>query len=76
MDYEEIREEEEVTVEEQGESVPAKSMWQLQKESWYEKIPLNLKQLDTIIVVSIVLLVLTFIVIFLDAADIFNPFGY
>ena len=76
MDYEEIREEEEVAVEEQGEPVPAKSMWQLQKESWYEKIPLNLKQLDTIIVVSIVLLVLTFIVIFLDAADIFNPFGY
>ena len=53
-----------------------KSMWQIQKEGWYEKLPLNLKQLDTIIVVCLVLLVITFVVIFLDAADIFNPFGY
>ena len=53
-----------------------KSMWQIQKESWYEKLPLDLKQLDTIIVVCLVLLVITFIVIALDAADIFNPFGY
>ena len=58
------------------EEVKLKSMWQIQKESWYEKIPLNLKQLDTIIVVSLVLLVITFIVIALDAMDIFNPFGY
>ena len=59
-----------------AEEVKMKSMWQIQKESWYEKLPLNLKQLDTIIVVCLVLLVITFIVIFLDAADIFNPFGY
>ena len=58
------------------EEAKMKSMWQIQKESWYEKLPLNLKQLDTIIVVCLVLLVITFIVIFLDAADIFNPFGY
>ena len=58
------------------EDVKIKPMWQIQKESWYEKLPLNLKQLDTIIVVCLVLLVITFIVIFLDAADIFNPFGY
>ena len=58
------------------EEVKMKSMWQIQKESWYEKRPLNLKQLDTIIVVCLVLLVITFIVIGLDAADIFNPFGY
>ena len=58
------------------EDVKIKPMWQVQKESWYEKLPLNLKQLDTIIVVCLVLLVITFIVIFLDAADIFNPFGY
>ncbi len=56
--------------------VKPKSLWQIQKESWYDKVPLNLKQLDTIIVVSLILLVLTFIVIFLDAADIINPFGY
>ena len=58
------------------EEAKMKSMWQIQKESWYEKLPLNLKQLDTIIVVCLILLVITFIVIFLDAADIFNPFGY
>ena len=58
------------------EDVKIKPMWQVQKESWYEKLPLNLKQLDTIIVVCLVLLVITFVVIFLDAADIFNPFGY
>ena len=54
----------------------AKSMLQIQKEGWYDKIPLNVKQLDTIITVGLILLVLTFVVIFLDAADIFNPFGY
>ena len=58
------------------EEIKMKSMWQIQKESWYEKLPLNLKQLDTIIVVCLVLLVITFVVIFLDAVDIFNPFGY
>lgn len=58
------------------EEVKIKSMWQIQKENWYDKIPLNLKQLDTIIVVALILLVLTFVVIFLDAADIINPFGY
>lgn len=71
-DREEIRSEDELPEEE----VKLKSMWQIQKESWYEKLPLNLKQLDTIIVVCLILLVLTFVVIFLDAADIINPFGY
>ena len=68
-----LTEEEESTAQEE---IKMKSMWQIQKESWYEKLPLNLKQLDTIIVVCLVLLVITFVVIFLDAADIFNPFGY
>ena len=58
------------------EDVKIKPLWQIQKESWYEKLPLTLKQLDTIIVVGLILLVITFIVIFLDAADIINPFGY
>ena len=58
------------------EEVKIKSMWQIRKEGWYEKIPLNLKQLDLIIVISLVLLVITFAVIALDAMDIFNPFGY
>ena len=59
-----------------GTEVKAKSPLQIQKESWYDKVPLNVKQLDTIITVGLILLVLTFVVIFLDAADIFNPFGY
>ena len=66
--------EDEKTLPEEEEEV--KSLLQLQKESWYDKVPLNVKQLDTIIVVGLILLVLTFVVIFLDAADIFNPFGY
>ena len=58
------------------EEIPVKSMLQIQKESWYDKVPLNKKQLDIIVGVSLALLVLTFIVIGLDAMDIFNPFGY
>ena len=54
----------------------AKSLLQIEKESWYDKIPLNLKQLDTIITVGWILIFLVIIVIALDALDIFNPFGY
>ena len=53
-----------------------KSVWQLQKEGWYDKIPVTQKQLDIIIAVCLILLALTFVIIFLDAKDIFNPFGY
>ena len=73
-DVEQILPEEET--DQPQEDVKIKSMWQIQKESWYDKLPLNLKQLDTIIVVGLILLVITFIVMFLDAADIINPFGY
>lgn len=52
-----------------------KSQWQLQKENWYDRVPLNQKQLDIIIGVCIVLLVLTFVLIYLDAKDIFHLFG-
>ena len=56
-----------------GEKV--KSPWQLQKESWYEKIPLTQKHLDIIIGVCLTLLALTFFAIYLDARDIFHLFG-
>ena len=59
-----------------SEEEKAKSLLQIQKESWYDKVPLNLKQLDTIIAVCWILIVLVIIVIALDAMDIFNPFGY
>ena len=55
---------------------PISKAVQVKKEQWYSKVKLSVKQLDTIIVVCLVLLVITFIVIGLDAADIFNPFGY
>ncbi len=53
-----------------------KNMWQIEKEYWYDKIPLNLKQLDTIITVCWILIGIVILVIALDAMDIFNPFGY
>ena len=52
-----------------------KSQWQLQKENWYDRVPLNQKQLDIIIGVCLVLLVLTFVLTYLDAKDIFHLFG-
>ena len=54
----------------------AKSLLQIQKESWYDKIPLNLKQLDTIVTVCWILIAVVIVVIALDALNIFNPFGY
>lgn len=62
--------------EESSEQEKAKSLLQIQKESWYDKIPLNLKQLDTIITVCWILIFVVIAVIALDAMDIFNPFGY
>ncbi|MEE0111254.1 MAG: hypothetical protein UEP57_10275 [Oscillospiraceae bacterium] len=53
----------------------AKTPWQIQKETWYDKIPLSLKQLDWIIGICLVLLALCFIAIILDAAGIYNFFG-
>ena len=54
----------------------AKSMLQIEKENWYDKIPLNVKQLDAIITVGWILIFVVIIVIALDALNIFNPFGY
>ena len=54
----------------------AKSLLQIEKESWYDKLPLNLKQLDTIVIVCWILIFVVIGIITLDALDIFNPFGY
>ena len=56
-------------------SEKVKTPWQMQKESWYDKIPLTAKALDVIIGVSLALLALTFVLIYLDARDIFHLFG-
>ena len=49
--------------------------WQATKESWYDKIPLNLKQLDIIVTVCWILLGLCVGAIILDATGIYNFFG-
>ena len=54
----------------------AKTLFQIQKESWYDKVPLNLKQMNLIVAVCWILIILVIIVIALDAMNIFNPFGY
>lgn len=74
MEEEKILPEEEETLPPQdGEK--AKTPWQIQKESWYDKLSLSLKQLDLIIGVCITLLALCFIAICLDAAGLYNFFG-
>ena len=73
MEDEKTLPEEEITAPRNGEK--AKTPWQMQKESWYDKIPLSLKQLDLIIGVCMTLLVLCFLAICLDAAGIYNFFG-
>ena len=67
---------EEEKIQPDKEEEKAKSLLQIEKESWYDKVPLNLNQLDTIIKVCWILIFVVIIVIALDAMDIFNPFGY
>lgn len=50
---------------------PVKSPWQLKKESWYDKVPLTLKQLDIIIGCGIAGMIILAIVIALDAMGVF-----
>ncbi|MBR5020194.1 MAG: hypothetical protein IKY17_01060 [Oscillospiraceae bacterium] len=54
-----------------AEEKPPKSMWQITKESWYDKVNLSVKQLDIIIACGIGGLILTFICIALDAMGVF-----
>ena len=49
----------------------AKSLWQQTKESWYDKVTLSVKQLDIIIACGIGGLIITFILIALDAVGVF-----
>lgn len=52
----------------------AKTPWELQKESWYDKIPLNLKQMDMIVALCWILLALTVVAMYLDTKGIVNIF--
>ena len=57
------------------EQTEKKSAFQHIKEGWYDKVPLNLKQLDIIVAVCWVLIGVTIVLIALDAMDIFHLFG-
>ena len=57
--------------EETSEQEKAKSLLQIQKESWYDKVNLTVKQLDIIIACGIGGLIITAIVIALDAMGVF-----
>ena len=57
------------------EKTEEKTAWQTTKEGWYDKVPLTVRQLDIIIGVSLAALVIVFVLIFLDAWDIFHLFG-
>ena len=59
----EIQQEAPAPIEEQ----PVKSLWQQTKESWYDKVTLSVRQLDIIIGCGIAGLILTAILIALDA---------
>ena len=59
----------------QEEETPKKSEWVKRKEGWYDKVPLNVKQLDIIIIVAWILLALTIVFIALDVTDVYHPFG-
>ena len=52
----------------------AKTPWQLQKENWYDKIPLTVKQLDIIIYICWTLLALFVVGVFLAATGIYDVF--
>ena len=63
--------EEEIREDLPQEEPEVKSMWQQTKESWYDKIPLTLKQLDIIVYICWALLGLAVIAVALDAMGVF-----
>lgn len=54
-----------------AEETPVKPAWQQTKEGWYDKLDLTVKQLDWIIGLGIAGLIITFIIIALDATGVF-----
>ena len=63
--------EEEIREDLPQEEPEVKSMWQQTKESWYDKIPLTLKQLDIIVYTCWALWGLAVIAVALDAMGVF-----
>lgn len=52
-----------------------KNAFQQTKESWYDKLPVTLKQMDLIVGICWAALAVTAILIALEALDIFHLFG-
>ena len=48
-----------------------KSPWQQTKESWYDKLPVTVKQMDIIVAICWTLLGLTVVAVALDAMGVF-----
>ena len=57
------------------EEAQPKNAFQQQKESWYDKVPFTLKQMDLIVGLCWAALAGTAVLIALDAMDIFHLFG-
>lgn len=56
-----------------SEEAPKRPLQQ-KKEEWYDRIPLSKKQMDKVVYVCFGALILVFILIFLEAFDIFTLF--
>ncbi len=52
-----------------------KPAWQALKESWYDKLPVTLKQMDIIVTVCWIAIGLLIVAIVLDAMGIWSPFS-
>ena len=53
------------------EELDTRPAWQRMKEGWYDKVPLNVRQLDIIIALGLIGLAVAAAVIFLDASGVF-----
>ena len=53
------------------EELDARPAWQWMKEGWYDKVPLNVRQLDVIIALGLIGLAVVAVLIFLDASGVF-----
>ena len=53
------------------EELDTRPAWQRMKEGWYDKVPLNVRQLDVIIALGLIGLAVVAVLIFLDASGVF-----
>ena len=53
------------------EELDARPAWQRMEDGWYDKVPLNVRQLDVIIALGLIGLAVVAVLIFLDASGVF-----